>query len=87
MRREITLGWPEEYAGPRDVLGPGYIPWAGQPRIDEDDKGKWTWTARPQFLDEQSFDDFMNLRNEGWQISIRPAGNRLLVTIREKENT
>lgn len=85
MRTVIAESWPDEYAGPRDVLGSGYIKWAGSPRIEEAPSGKWTWTARPQFLDEQVFDDFMNLRDEGWQVSIRPAGDRLLVTIRESE--
>ncbi|MGL3150663.1 hypothetical protein ACSS7Z_09905 [Microbacterium sp. A82] len=87
MRREITLGWPEEHAGVRDVLGPGYIKWAGLPRIVENDNGNWLWIARPQFLDEQVFDDFLNLRDAGYQISIRPAGDRLLITIREEETS
>lgn len=86
MSREVTFGWPDEYCGPREVLGPGYIPWAGAPRIIEDDDGRWTWTARPKFLDEQVFDDFMNLRDEGWQISIYSAGDRLHVAIKESEN-
>lgn len=85
MTTTIAIGWPEEYAGPRDILGPGHIPWAGSPQIIQTDNGRYVWTARPQFINEQVFDDFMNLRDEGWEISIRSSGDRLRIAIREAE--
>ncbi len=48
MSRIIAHEWPTEYAGPREILGPGFIPWAGRPRLVENDNGQWLWLCTHQ---------------------------------------
>lgn len=85
MRRIIAQGWPVEYAGPRNVLGPGFIPWAGRPRLVENDNGQWLWLCAPNFLNDDALTDIQRLRDDGWAVNISASGQWLRIRITEKE--
>ncbi|KJL18491.1 hypothetical protein RN51_03325 [Microbacterium oxydans] len=87
MSKVIAEEWPVEYAGPRDVLGNGYIPWAGRPRLLENDAGEWLWLCTPNFLNDDALTDIQRLREHGWAVNIGVATNWLRVRITEKEAT
>lgn len=82
----IARGWPAEYGGPRDVLGQGYIPWAGRPEIQQAGTGRWQWVCSPQFVNDAAFADLKLLADNGWRVFIRSAGTALRVRIEERES-
>jgi len=86
MKRIIAQGWPEEYAGPREILGPGFIPWAGRPRLQENDNGQWQWLCTPNFLTDDALEDIQRLRANGWAVHIGASSDWLRIRITEKEN-
>lgn len=87
MSKVIAHSWPVEYAGPRDILGPGFIPWAGRPRLVENEDGQWLWLCTPNFLNDDAFTDIQRLRDNGWAVHVGPSEKWLRIRISEKEGT